>query len=254
MRRSYSLAVADGRSSVGQERWTAVDRYVEELLVPADPALDGALAANASAGLPAHDVSPAQGKLLFLLTRLAGAQRVLEVGTLGGYSTIWLARALPSGGSLVTLEIDPTYAEVARTNVAAAGLVDRVDVRVGPALETLRALIDGGAGLFDLIFIDADKQSSPAYLEAALDLSRPGTAIVADNVVRDGAVLDSDSDDPRVQGVRGFHELLGSDPRVDATTIQTVGSKGYDGFSIALVNEPPDSAGDARITRPGAWH
>ena len=222
---------------MGQERWTAVDRYVEELLIPDDPVLAGALAANASAGLPPHDVSPAQGKLLFLLARLARARRVLEVGTLGGYSTIWLARALPEGGRLVTLEVDPGYAEVARGNLVRAEVADRVEIRVGPALDTLATMVDESADPFDLIFIDADKPNNPGYLRAALDLSQPGTAIVGDNVVREGAVIDSSSDDPRVRGVRGFHEVLATDPRVDATTIQTVGSKGYDGFSLALVRE-----------------
>jgi predicted O-methyltransferase YrrM len=234
------------RLSVGQERWTAVDRYVEGLLIPDDPVLDGALAANAAAGLPAHDVSPAQGKLLFLLARLAGVRRVLEVGTLGGYSTIWLARALPEAGRLVTLEVDPGYAEVARANLASAGVAGRVEIQVGPALETLATLVDEDADPFDLIFIDADKPNNPGYLRAALDLSRPGTAIVGDNVVREGAVIDFGSDDPRVQGVRGFHEVLATDPRVDATTIQTVGSKGYDGFSLAIVRESPVTTAERR--------
>jgi predicted O-methyltransferase YrrM len=218
-----------------QERWTAVDRYVEELLVPSDPSLDDALAANASAGLPSHDVSPAQGKLLFLLTRLSGARRVLEVGTLGGYSTIWLARGLPDDGRVITLERDARYAEVARANLSRAGVADRVDVRVGPALDGLATLTADDAGPFDLIFIDADKPNNPAYLRAALDLSRPGTVIVGDNVVREGEVANDESDDPRVQGVRGFHEVLAACPRVEATTIQTVGSKGYDGFTLAIV-------------------
>jgi predicted O-methyltransferase YrrM len=235
--------VDGGRPSVGQERWTAVDRYVEEMLVADDPALDDALAANASAGLPPHDVSPAQGKLLFLLARLAGARRILEVGTLGGYSTIWLARALPERGRLVTLEVDPAYAEVARGNFVRAGLADRVEVRVGAALDTLATMVDESADSFDLIFIDADKPNNPGYLRAALELSRPGTAIVGDNVVREGAVIDSASSDSRVQGVRGFHEVLATDPRIDATTIQTVGSKGYDGFSLAIVSESSRNEG-----------
>ena len=162
---------------------------------------------------------------------------MLEVGTLGGYSTIWLARALPAGGRLVTLEVDPAYAEVARGNLVRAEVADRVEVRVGPALDTLATMVDENTDPFDLIFIDADKPNNPGYLRAALDLSRPGTAIVGDNVVREGAVVDSDSGDPRVQGVRGFHEVLAADPRIDATTIQTVGSKGYDGFSLALVRK-----------------
>ena len=232
-----SLPAMQGSRSAEQERWSAVDHYIEDLLVPSDSTLDSALAANASAGLPAHDVSPAQGKLLFLLTRLANARRVLEVGTLGGYSTIWFARALPENGRVITLEIDPAYAEVASANLAHAGVADRAEVRVGPALETLATLRAEGGQPFDLVFIDADKPSNPEYLRAALDLSRPGTVIVGDNVVREGALIDADSDDRRVRGVRGFHELLAADPRLDATTIQTVGSKGYDGFSIALVGD-----------------
>lgn len=168
---------------------------------------------------------------------MVGARRVLEIGTLGGYSTIWLARGLPDDGCVVALEIDPDYAEVASANLASAGLADRVGVRVGPALKTLPELRDEGGDPFDLVFIDADKPSNPEYLRAALDLSRPGTVIVGDNVVREGALIDSDNDDPRVRGVRGFHELLAADPRLEATTIQTVGSKGYDGFSVALVGD-----------------
>lgn len=230
--------VEGGQQSIGQERWAAVDRYVEELLLPDDPMLDAALAANAAAGLPAHDVSPAQGKFLFLLARLAGARRVLELGTLGAYSTIWLARALPEDGRLITLEVDPSYAKVAGENLLRAGIADRVDVRIGPAFDTLATMVEENVDPFDLIFIDADKANNAGYLRAVLDLSRPGTAIVADNVVREGAVIDSDSDDPRVQGIRGFHELLAADPRIDGTTIQTVAAKGYDGFSLALVPQP----------------
>ena len=214
-----------------QDRWAAVDRYVADLLARSDPVLDAALAASSAAGLPPHDVSPSQGKLLQLLARVQGARAILEIGTLGGYSTIWLARALPDGGRLVTLEADQGYAEVARANIARAGLAAIVELRVGPALETLPQL----RGPFDLVFIDADKRSNPDYLARALELSRPGTLIVADNVVRAGALVDGDSDDPSVQGVRRFHELLAAEPRVSATTIQTVGAKGYDGFTLALV-------------------
>jgi predicted O-methyltransferase YrrM len=217
---------------VTRDRWSAVDRYVADLLVRSDAALDAALEANRAAGLPAHDVSPSQGKLLHLLARLQGARAVLEIGTLGGYSTIWLARALPPDGRLVTLEADPGYAEVARANIARAGLDGIVDVRVGPALETLPEL----DGPFDFVFIDADKRSNPEYLAWALRLSRPGALIVADNVVRGGELVDGDGGDPSVQGVRRFHELLAAEPRVSATTIQTVGSKGWDGFTIALVD------------------
>jgi predicted O-methyltransferase YrrM len=218
-----------------QERWTAVDRYVTDLLVRPDPALDAALAASAAAGLPAHEVSPAQGRLLELLVRMRGARSVLEIGALGGYSAIWLARGLGPGGRVVTLEADPRYAEVARANVARAGHARTVEVRVGHALETLPALAAEGRGPFDLVFIDADKERNPEYLGWALELTAPGSAIVADNVVRDGALADARSADPRIAGLRRFHELLAAEARVSATTIQTVGAKGYDGFTLALV-------------------
>jgi predicted O-methyltransferase YrrM len=213
--------------------WDDVDAYIDEHLIGEDPVLTGALARAAAAGLPAHDVAPNQGKLLHLLARLAGARRILELGTLAGYSTIWLARALPEDGRLITLEADAGYAEVARANLEAAGLADRVEVRVGAALDTLPDL----EGPFDLVFLDADKQRTPEYLEWALRLTRPGSLIVADNVVRDGELADADSDDPRVQGVRRFMELLGAASNVTATAIQTVGSKGWDGFALALVDE-----------------
>ena len=217
------------------DRWAAVDRYVTDLLVPRDPVLEAALAANAAAGLPPHDVSPAQGRLLELLARMCGARRILEVGTLGAISAIWLARALAPGGRLVTLELEARYADVARANLARAGLEDVVDVRVGPALETLPALAAEGGPPFDLVFLDADKQSADEHLRWALELTHAGGVIVADNVVRDGALADAASEDPRVQGVRRLHERLAADPRVRATTIQTVGAKGYDGFTLALV-------------------
>jgi predicted O-methyltransferase YrrM len=219
-----------------QDRWTAEDRYIINSLVPPDPVLDAALATNAAAGLPLHDVAPNQGKLLQLLALLVGARMILEIGTLGGYSTIWLARALPVGGRLVTLEADPRHAEVARANIDRAGLADVVDMRVGPALDTLPQLEKEGIESFDLIFIDADKQNNPQYLSWALKLSRRGTLIIGDNVVRDGAVIDAASSDPVVQGLRRFFELLGDEPRLSATALQTVGSKGYDGFAMALVN------------------
>ena len=219
-----------------EERWTAVDRYINDLLVPTDPALDGALRANAAAGLPPHDVAPNQGKLLQLLARAVGARAILEVGTLGGYSTIWLARALPEDGRLVTLEVDPEHAEVARGNLAGAGLAERAEVRVGDAKELLAKMVEDGEGPFDLVFIDADKPSNPEYLARALDLSRPGTLIVGDNVVRGGAVADAGVGDPKVEGVRRFFEMLAAEPRVSATAIQTVGGKGYDGFALALVS------------------
>ncbi len=223
---------------MSQAQWTAVDRYFTELLVPPDPALDAALAASDAAGLPPIHVSPNQGKLLMLLARLRGARRILEIGTLGGYSTIWLARALPpatEGGRLVTLEANPKHAAVAVANLARAGLADMVDVRVGPAADALPRLAAEGAGPFDLTFIDADKAGTAEYFARALDLSRPGSAIVVDNVVRNGAVIDPASADASVRGVRRFNDLLAAEKRVSATAIQTVGSKGYDGFAIAVV-------------------
>lgn len=228
--------------SVGQARWTAVDRYLTDLLVRPGPALEEALAAASAAELPAHDVTPAQGKLLQLLARLQGARTILELGTLAGYSTIWLARALPAGGRLVTLEADPAYAEVAAANVARSGLADVVEIRLGPALETLPLLVAEGLGPFDLVFLDADKASNAEYFAWALELTRPGSLIVADNVVRGGAILDEGAD-AGVLGVRRFFELVAAEPRVTATAIQTVGAKGYDGFALALVTT---DAGDVR--------
>jgi predicted O-methyltransferase YrrM len=217
------------------QRWAAADRYFADLFAQPDPALEAALRASEAAGLPPHQVSPNQGKLLLLLAQIQGARAILEIGTLGGYSAIWLARALPAGGRLITLELDPKHGEVARANIARAGLADRVELRVGPALEILSELVAQGHGPFDLIFIDADKPNNPGYLAWALKLSRPGSLIIADNVVRGGSVVDAGSRDPDVQGVRRFNELLAADPCVSATAIQTVGSKGYDGFAIALV-------------------
>ena len=227
-----------------QEQWSAIDRYIGDHLLEADPVLDAALAASDAGGLPAIAVTPAQGKLLHLLARIHGASRILELGTLGGYSTIWLARALPDGGRLVTLEANPGYAEVARGNIANAGVSEVVQLRVGPALETLPQIAAEGAGPFDLIFIDADKQNYPGYFEWALKLSRSGSVIIGDNVVRGGAILDPDASDPSlgvagVRGVRRFYELLGAEPRVSATAIQTVGEKGHDGFAVALVTGGP---------------
>ncbi len=223
---------------MNQQTWTAVDRYVDDLLVGHDAALEAALQVSAKAGLPAINVAPSQGKLLNLLARVLGARAILEIGTLGGYSTIWLARALPADGRLVTLEIDATHAEVARANIAHAGLSQRVQLRLGPALDTLAQLAAERAGPFDLSFIDADKPNIPAYFKWALQLSRPGSLIVVDNVVRDGAVIEAASLDASVQGVRRLNELMASEPRVSATTIQTVGAKGYDGFALALVTGP----------------
>jgi predicted O-methyltransferase YrrM len=220
---------------VNQEQWTAVDRYTTEMLVPPDAALDAAVEASNAAGLPQIAVAPNQGKLLHLLARAHGARRILEIGTLGGYSTIWLARALPPGGRLITLEIDEKHAEVARANIARAGLASVFDIRLDPALETLPRLGVERAGLFDMTFIDADKPNIPAYFEWALKLSAPGALIVVDNVIRDGAVIDEASTDASVKGVRRLNELLRAEPRVSATTIQTVGSRGYDGFTLAVV-------------------
>ncbi|HTA33230.1 MAG TPA: O-methyltransferase [Solirubrobacteraceae bacterium] len=219
--------------------WTEVDAYVEQMLVGEDPALEAATRASEEGGLPPIALTPAQGKLLHLLARMHGARSVLELGTLGGYSTIWLARALPADGRLITLELNADFARVAAANIERAGLADLIKINVGPALDGLRALIAERAGPFDMVFIDADKQRTPEYFELALELTRPGSVIVTDNVVRDGRLVDPDNADPGVQGMRRFHELLARDRsgagRVSATTIQTVGAKGYDGFTLALV-------------------
>jgi predicted O-methyltransferase YrrM len=212
--------------------WTAVDDYIAGQLLGEDPALAGALAANAAAGLPEIDVSPPHGRLLELLARMMGARRILEIGTLGGYSTICLARALPEDGRLVTLELDPHHAAVARENLRKAGVAGKVELIVGPALDTLRTL----EGPFDFVFIDADKPSNPAYLREALSLSRPGTAILVDNVVREGGVLDAGSGDDRIHGTRALFEAVAVEPRLRATAVQTVGVKKWDGFLLALVD------------------
>jgi len=217
------------------ETWTAVDEYVAGLLAPHDEALEAALRTSDEVGLPAIQVTPAQGKLLYLLARSIGAKQVLEFGTLGGYSTIWLGRAIPTGGRLISLEAEPLNAEVASKNIDRAGLGDLVDLRVGPALDELPRLETEGAGPFDLTFIDADKVHTPDYFAWALDHSRPGSLIVCDNVVRFGRLADPTSDDPTIPAQRRLHEMLAAEPRVEATTIQTVGAKGYDGFSLALV-------------------
>jgi predicted O-methyltransferase YrrM len=220
---------------MADETWSAVDDFVAELLAPHDEALAGAVRASEEAGLPQIQVSPPQGKLLHLLARAIGVKTILEFGTLGGYSTIWLARALPEGGRLVTLEAEPRYAEVARESIARAGLSGLVDLRVGRALDLLPELEAEGAGPFDLTFIDADKIHTPDYFAWALERSHPGSLIVADNVVRGGTLADADSDDPTTDAQRRLHEQIAADSRVTATTIQTVGGKGYDGFTIALV-------------------
>jgi len=220
-----------------KELWTAVDTYITDLLIRPDPDLDAALESSATAGLPAISVSHPQGKWLYLLARMRGARAILEIGTLGGFSAIWLARALPKDGRLITLEIEPKNAEIARANLKRAGVANQVEVRIGAARDSLEQMVRQGEGPFDLIFIDADKVGYPAYLELSLQLSRPGTVIVADNVVRDGAVRDPASEDENVQAVRTYNAMLAAEPRVTATVIQTVGSKGYDGFAVALVTK-----------------
>ena len=222
---------------MSEELWKSVDRYLTDNLVPFDPVLDETLRANARAGLPAIDVAPNQGKLLYLLAKIQGAKRILEIGTLGGYSSTWLARALPPDGKLITLELNPKHAEVAAANIDRAGLSSIVEIRVAPALQSLAELQAEGAAAFDLIFLDADKPNNAVYLEWALRFSRPGTIIIGDNMIRDGKVIDLESADPNVQGARSFIQGLASEPRLEATAIQTVGSKGYDGFAMALVME-----------------
>ena len=220
---------------MSRDRWTAVDNYVAGLFQLGDDVLEAALATSQAAGLPSINVSAAQGRMLHLLARAIGARRILEIGTLGGYSTIWLARALPPGGRVVTLEAETKHADVARANFARAGLTDRIDLELGLALETLPRLVRDGHGPFDLVFIDAHKPEYAEYLTWSLRLSRPGTLIIADNIVRDGAVADAASPDVNVQGVRRFNDRLAADPRVSSTIVQTVGSKGYDGFAMAIV-------------------
>ena len=215
--------------------WADIDRYLTDLFVPSDPALDEALRASAAAGLPPINVAPNQGKLLMLLAKVCRARAILEIGTLGGYSTIWLARGLPEDGRLITLEYERKHADVARANIDRAGLASRVEIRVGRAVESLPKLVDEGRGPFDLIFIDADKPGYSDYLEWSLKLSRPGTLIIGDNVVRHGDVADPGTTDPSSLGIRRFNERLAADPRLDATAIQTVGSKGHDGFAFAVV-------------------
>ena len=222
---------------MSEELWATVDEYLVEKLVPADAALTAAREANAEAKLPAIDVSATQGKFLYLLAKIHGARRILEVGTLGGYSTIWLARALPEGGKLVTLEIEKRHADVALKNIERAGVAARVELRLAPAAESLAALVKEGAEAFDLIFIDADKPNNPVYLEWALRLARPGTVLIVDNVIREGAVIEAESTDASVRGTRKLFDLMAANPRLDATALQTVGSKGYDGFVMAVVRE-----------------
>lgn len=215
------------------DNWTATDRWLADVLIGKDDALDDAIAAQRAAGMPGIEVAPLAGKLLHLLARISGARRVLEIGTLGGYSTIWLARALPDDGEVVTIEAEPAHAELARANLARAGVADRVDVRVGMAVDVLPGLV--GEAPFDLVFIDADKQSNTRYLEWAARLGRPGSVVVVDNTARAGEIVRDDSDDPMVRGTRAALEMLGADARFDATALQTVGIKGWDGVAIALL-------------------
>ncbi|HEY3873409.1 MAG TPA: O-methyltransferase [Actinocrinis sp.] len=222
---------------MNQQLWDSVDEYFESALIPADPVLAGAAERARAAGLPHIAVSPGQGRLLQLLARIRGARRILEVGTLGGYSAIWMARALPADGSLISLEVEPKHAEVARANLAEAGLADRVEVRLGPAAESLAALVAEQSEPFDFVFIDADKPSNPVYLEFALHLTRPGSVIVIDNVVRQGAVAEPGSQDASVRGVQRAVEMIAAEPRLSATAQQTVGEKGYDGFILAVVGD-----------------
>ncbi len=222
---------------MNQQQWTNVDTYFCDLLVPSDAALDAAIKSSDQAGLPSHHVAPNQGKLLQLLAQVQGARNILEIGTLAGYSTIWLLRALPTNGRLVTLESNPTHAEVAQANITRAGLSHLVELRLGNALESLQKLDAEGGESFDFIFIDADKPSNPDYLAWALKLSRIGTIIIGDNVVRNGEIINPNSKDVKVQGVRRFSELLAAEPRISATALQTVGCKGYDGFIMARVEK-----------------
>lgn len=222
---------------MSEELWTKVDDYLAERLIPADGTLTAAREANAEAKLPAIDVTPTLGKMLYLLAKVQGARRILEVGTLGGYSTIWLARALPAGGKLITLEIEKRHAEVALKNIARAGVAERVEMRLAPAGESLERLVKEGAEPFDFIFVDADKPNNPVYLEWALRLSRVGTIVVVDNVIREGAIVDAESKDESVRGTRRLFDLIATSPKLEATALQTVGSKGYDGFVMAVVRE-----------------
>jgi predicted O-methyltransferase YrrM len=238
-RRTFSIRKTKRASVRGEKKWTEVDRYIAQFLVPSDPALDNALQASQAAGLPPINVSPNQGKLLMLLARAIGAQKILEIGTLGGYSTVWLARALTIGCCLITIEADPSRAEIARANVARAGLADIVEVRQGRALDVLPTLVADGP--FDFVYIDADVANSAEYFQWALKLSRSGGLIVVDNVIRHGSILDAENRKRDVEGLRQFYKLVAAEPRVSMTVIQTVGCKGYDGLAIALVTDNLDS-------------
>ena len=223
------------REPITKRLWTSVDRYLGDLLAPSDDKLEAAVKANRKARLPAIDVSPLQGKFLQVLVHMAQARRVLEIGTLGGYSTIWMARALPRGGRIISLEFSPRHAEIARANLHCAGLLRRVDIRVGPALESLPKLKASGAGPFDMIFIDADKENNPQYLQWALKLSHRGTVILVDNVARHGSVVNAKSSEPDIVGTRRCLEMMAREPRLSAVALQTVGIKGLDGFAMAVV-------------------
>jgi predicted O-methyltransferase YrrM len=227
---------------MSQDLWSEIDRYIVRHFVATDPALEAALEASDAAGLPQINVAPNQGKLLQLLARSIGARTILEIGTLGGYSTIWLARALPAAGRLVTIEANAKFAAVARANIARAGLADRVEIRIGAALDTLPKLATEGAGPFDLVFIDADKENNADYFRWAVKLARRGSLIVVDNVVREGGVVDAARKDAHIEGVRRFYEAAAVEPRASITAIQTVGSKGHDGLAIALVTADPEGA------------
>jgi predicted O-methyltransferase YrrM len=218
------------------DTWKQVDSFFTDALIHPDPEIDAALASNHAAGLPAIDVTALQGRFLELMIRAIGGRRILEIGTLGGYSTIWMARAVGASGKVITLELEKRHAEIAQRNFGNAGVADRIDLRIGPASESLSALVAAGAAPFDFVFIDADKAGYPDYLHYSLKLSRPGTLIIADNVVRDGKVIEPDNPDPNIRGVRRFTEMAAAEPRLSATVLQTVGGKGYDGFAIAIVN------------------
>ncbi len=220
--------------------WSRVDDYLAGQLLPADPVLTAVLRSSEAAGLPAISVSPTQGKLLQMLARLCSARNILEIGTLGGYSTIWLARALPRGGRLITLEADEKHAAVAKANIARAGLDAVVEMRLGPALTSLPTLASEGRAPFDLVFIDADKVNTPGYFDWALKMTRPGSLIIVDNVVRAGAITEAETSDASVQGMRRFFDLIKGESRVSATAVQTVGAKGYDGFAVVMVEGPKD--------------
>lgn len=220
---------------MNREKWAAVDRYTEETLMPSDPHLSRALSLNVEAGLPAHDVSPSQGLFLQLMVKISGAKKILEFGTLGGYSTIWMSKVLPEDGKIITFEAVAKHAEVAAKNIQNAGVADRVDIRVGKALDILPEIEKEGFNPIDLFFIDADKENNPEYLKWAIKLSKPGSVIIADNVVREGKIIEKNSTDSKVRAIQRFNQMLKGDPSVEATTIQTVGSKGYDGFTLAYV-------------------